>query len=453
MVKYMYKKTLLFVILFSISILGNFDPAQEFSKIRSNISKYPTTIEKIKSQIEPYSEVLSQNWTSEIGWENNRLSTKAYDETNHVLTNYEYTPDSVLTWKYRQKTINNYNYVQGFLLPSLSTTYSYADTGWMKMAVVDYTFDTDFRMVQSRMYLILGGSTMMLYGQADMTYNSINNVLLEVVQMLNFQTGMLEYTSKTEYNYSPNDPNDLTSIIDYKYDNGAWVGDQKNTYTRNAAYQILTELEELYVTPDSLQKIRYQVSQYFNDTVLVSLDITNYDEETGQYSSRSKNTYSYDERNNCITDLSQEFIEESNGWVDTYRTSYSYDSQNRMTHELGESNLLGVWSNVYQKYYYYTPTTDVEDEIINVDNYSLSNNYPNPFNPSTTIKFNIPTEGFVTLKVYDMLGREVVTLVNENKSVGEYSYNFNAANLASGMYIYQLKVNNYVSSKKMLLIK
>ncbi len=447
----MYKKVLLLFILFSISILGNFDPAKEFSKIRSNISKYPTTSEKLKSQIEPYSEVLSQSWNSGIGWENNHLYVKSYDETNHELTNYQYVPDSVLIWKYRQKTIDNYNVVQGFLLPSLSTTYKYSDTGWVKMAVVDYTFDTDFRMVQSRMYLISGG-TMMLFGQADLTYNSINNVLLEVVKMLNFQTLMLEYSSKTEYNYNPNDPNDLTSIIKYKYENESWVGEQKNTYTRNAAYQILTELEELYVTTDSLQMSRYQVSQYFGDTILVSLDITNYDEETGQYSSRSKNVYTYNMNYKCVSDLSQEYIEEYDVWVDTYRTNYSYDSQNRMTHELSESNLLGVWSNVFQIIYYYTPTT-VEDEIINVNNYSLSNNYPNPFNPSTTIKFNIPTEGFVTLKVYDMLGREVVTLVNENKSVGEYSYNFNAAHLASGMYIYQLKVNNYVSSKKMLLIK
>ncbi len=85
--------------------------------------------------------------------------------------------------------------------------------------------------------------------------------------------------------------------------------------------------------------------------------------------------------------------------------------------------------------------------------YEISQNYPNPFNPATTINYQLPQTGFVTLKIYDILGKEVATLVNEQKNQGRYSVNFNASHLASGVYIYQLSVNDYVSSKKMLLIK
>ena len=85
--------------------------------------------------------------------------------------------------------------------------------------------------------------------------------------------------------------------------------------------------------------------------------------------------------------------------------------------------------------------------------YNLSQNYPNPFNPSTTIKYQIPKPGLVTLKVYDILGREVVTLVNENRVEGFYDFTFNASRFSSGVYIYQLRVNDYVSSKKMILLK
>ncbi len=85
--------------------------------------------------------------------------------------------------------------------------------------------------------------------------------------------------------------------------------------------------------------------------------------------------------------------------------------------------------------------------------YEISQNYPNPFNPSTTINYQIPQTGFVTLKIYDILGKEVTTLVNEQKNQGRYSINFDASRLASGVYIYQLRVNVYVSSKKMLLLK
>ena len=80
-------------------------------------------------------------------------------------------------------------------------------------------------------------------------------------------------------------------------------------------------------------------------------------------------------------------------------------------------------------------------------------NYPNPFNPSTTINYQLPKDGFVTLIIYDILGREVKTLVNEYKAQGRYEVNFNASNLASGVYIYRIKVNDFSTSKKLLLMK
>jgi hypothetical protein len=85
--------------------------------------------------------------------------------------------------------------------------------------------------------------------------------------------------------------------------------------------------------------------------------------------------------------------------------------------------------------------------------YKLSQNYPNPFNPVTKINYALPKSGFVTLKVYDMLGREVVSLVNENKVSGNYSVDFNASSLTSGVYFYRLEVNGFVDTKKMMLIK
>ncbi len=84
--------------------------------------------------------------------------------------------------------------------------------------------------------------------------------------------------------------------------------------------------------------------------------------------------------------------------------------------------------------------------------FSLAN-YPNPFNPTTIIHYVLPKAGFVSLKIYDMLGREVKTLVSENKDKGVYNVTFNASNLASGVYIYQLRSGNFVASKKLLLMK
>jgi len=88
-----------------------------------------------------------------------------------------------------------------------------------------------------------------------------------------------------------------------------------------------------------------------------------------------------------------------------------------------------------------------------VNSYDIAQNYPNPFNPTTTIRYQIPEDGMVTLKVYDILGREVKTLVNDFKTKGRYEVTFDASNLASGLYIYEITSGDYKASKKMTLIK
>jgi hypothetical protein len=96
----------------------------------------------------------------------------------------------------------------------------------------------------------------------------------------------------------------------------------------------------------------------------------------------------------------------------------------------------------------------VEDETNDMpSDYKLEQNYPNPFNPSTTIKFSIPENSTVELTVYNQLGEFIQTLVNEEKSAGNYEITFNAQNLSSGVYFYQIKANNFVSTKKLVLLK
>ena len=85
--------------------------------------------------------------------------------------------------------------------------------------------------------------------------------------------------------------------------------------------------------------------------------------------------------------------------------------------------------------------------------YKLSQNYPNPFNPATTINYSVPKSGLVTIKVYDILGREVQTLVNEVKIAGEYNVKFNAGNLGSGIYFYTINAGNFHQTRKMVLLK
>ena len=83
----------------------------------------------------------------------------------------------------------------------------------------------------------------------------------------------------------------------------------------------------------------------------------------------------------------------------------------------------------------------------------LSQNYPNPFNPSTNISFSIPAKSFVSLKVFDLLGKEVATIVSEEMSAGTYSRQWNAVTMSSGVYFYRLQAGSFIETKKLVLLR
>jgi len=116
---------------------------------------------------------------------------------------------------------------------------------------------------------------------------------------------------------------------------------------------------------------------------------------------------------------------------------------------VGDTGSLRRWCLVIS---YTCPTGGIQTvEIPNY--YSLSQNYPNPFNPSTSIKFTMPKGDNVKLVIFDLLGREVKTLVNEFRNSGTYEVNFDASLLASGVYFYRLEAGEFTDTKRMLLVK
>jgi hypothetical protein len=102
---------------------------------------------------------------------------------------------------------------------------------------------------------------------------------------------------------------------------------------------------------------------------------------------------------------------------------------------------------------YALPSGIVGNNGVVPESFSLSQNYPNPFNPSTTIKFALPKSGNVTLKIYNSIGKEVETLVNENMGAGSYEVSYDASQLNSGMYFYRISANGFTDTKKMMLVK
>ena len=97
--------------------------------------------------------------------------------------------------------------------------------------------------------------------------------------------------------------------------------------------------------------------------------------------------------------------------------------------------------------------TDINDKNITIDQYRLDQNFPNPFNPSTKITYSIPERSNVSIKVFDLLGSEVIELVNGEVETGQYDLTFNTNNLPSGIYFYKLQAGSFVETKKMILLK
>jgi photosystem II stability/assembly factor-like uncharacterized protein len=151
-------------------------------------------------------------------------------------------------------------------------------------------------------------------------------------------------------------------------------------------------------------------------------------------------------------DNSQNCFKSTNGglnWITFIglpNTYGSYDMVSSNLYILSQTN-LGVYGALLQ-----TVITKIEKST-KISDYSLSQNYPNPFNPSTTIQYQIPKEQFVTLKVFDITGKKIETLINENQSPGNYEVKWSASKYSSGVYYYRIETRSYSDTKSMLLIK
>jgi len=120
---------------------------------------------------------------------------------------------------------------------------------------------------------------------------------------------------------------------------------------------------------------------------------------------------------------------------------------------LAQLIISGSPNTVYvDNIYLYSTTTGTEDNLT-PDDFALKQNFPNPFNPATTIHYSLVESGHVTLKLFNIKGQEVATLVDESAAAGEYTYSLNAGDLVAGTYLYALTAGNQTLVKKMVLIK
>lgn len=168
-----------------------------------------------------------------------------------------------------------------------------------------------------------------------------------------------------------------------------------------------------------------------------------------------------------------ELIGYGGGYISTTTSDYTYFAENitYTSDEIPDTlfyiiTICGVGGTLDSSFHagtvYYaddvavsTSTVGIDKDVYKLNLFSLNQNYPNPFNPSTTISFQIPVSGHIILKVYDILGREVKTLLNEYKTAGLHKIEFRIEKdqLASGIYFYRLQAGNFIETKKMVLMR
>ena len=161
------------------------------------------------------------------------------------------------------------------------------------------------------------------------------------------------------------------------------------------------------------------------------------------------------------------FLDENQGWAVSDAGTIYVTSNGGMNWTTQQSNTSQILNEVFfislntgwavgdvgTIVYYNGAVTSIENQKGLLKSYHLFQNYPNPFNPSTEIKFSIPQTSNLTLKVFDVMGREVTTLIDDKMEAGKHSIVFNAANLSSGVYYYTITAKNFMETKKMILLK
>jgi hypothetical protein len=261
----------------------------------------------------------------------------------------------------------------------------------------------------------------------------------------------------------------MLTVLSEVWTNNQWVNSGRSAYTYDANGNMLTELDEWWTNSQWVNAYRFT---YTYDASANRLTFLREQWTNNQWVNSLRHTYTYDANGKRLTFLSEQWA--NNQWVNYARYTYTYDVNGNLTSGQYENWQGGVWVPSNSSFsvtdsagnsYSWSParkvmlryrfiTTDVAHGGSEIPTaYELAQNYPNPFNPSTKIRFEVRGSGLVSLKVFDVLGREVAVLVNDNLNAGSYETTFDAKKLASGVYFYKLHAGEFSSTKKMLLTK
>lgn len=366
---------------------------------------------------------LFENWTNG-SWLNEYRDTNTYDNNGNILTELHEDMSGVYRSTYTYDNMDNlltYLFESGSAINTLGNvwrdTYTYSTENYGRIISDILEQWLNDKWVNSNLLIS--------------NYDNNNKALTHINKQWTFGVWSNEWKDTCIYDSR----GFLSTVLDYNWLAG-WVLGGRETLTNDNYGDVLIDFWENW--------------------------------SNGKWINNNRLTNTFDNNRNLLTQISELWADSV--WEKQYSFGYIYDNFGNSIHGETDQNLHTQWGMVPLEMFYnfrnnhlnfavnsvdiqYSLITGINSEEVNVKSFSLSQNYPNPFNPTTTIKYSIANEGPVKLSVYNVLGSKISDLVNGNKPAGNYSVEFNAKDLSSGMYLYKLESGNYTAVKKLLLLK
>lgn len=368
---------------------------------------------------------------------------QAQDERMVSSTSYLYNT-STMTWDFSSRAIINY-YETGLRMED--KLYYWEDAAWnLKESYSsrqEYTYDANGNEIQ-RLNSLWQNSTWSPVWLYERTYDGDGN-LTSYFEKNWDGTDWINW-AKTEYTYTSN----TMVAVSNSWSNSTWENSSKSEYQLDNA-GLKTERNSFLWRDGTWAETGRTLYTYDNNGHLLT-EISEYLAD-GTYIQSSKQFKEYDANNNMTKWGFQTWNATNNLWDDVNRSTYTYNAQNQLTSHLLETFGQYYWTNFSKSEYEYSTATALKDNFEIKTDFHLADNYPNPFNPTTNISFNISTPSEVLLTIHNIAGEKVATLVSDELQAGNYERTFNANGLASGMYFYKLEANGFVEVKKMMLMK
>ncbi len=379
-----------------------------------------------------------------INYDNNSILEK-HKQTynNHFIDDYytnlldEIWDSTSALWKNYGQIIQTFD-SQNNLVERIEQSWN--EGSWESYDKFDYSYDSDNRLKSWQFYNWIFGD----WGKgAKQTYNydSQGNLILQEA----INSGSNEWRDSLIYDSN----NNLSIYLSKNWVNNKWTNDWKESYTYDSNNNLVLVLEEHWDSTSNTWKnfLRSKLT-YNSDNNVTHKEVDRWN-LSGQWELNQRTIYEYD-LNQHLTHAKNEMLDNGawelrNGYFklpgDTPDYKNSYPFKNR------------GYGDVAELFIHYNGITVVKEKKSLVKDFVLKQNYPNPFNPTTKIDYNLPEKTHVILKVYNILGEEVATLVNSIKQPGNYEITFDAGSLPSGVYIYSLSHGQNIQSKKMILLK